>query len=205
MTDAAAAEPPSSGVPGLDMPRSISGGRAVLVGAGLVAALLADTLVTWLTALVGFFGALTAQSGLVLAASVLGAIALGVVPQLVGTRRVSRRLPVGRRPFLVVAALSSGGLVLAGWLDTTLVWAAHANDYYPDQGAFMTLAHVVVPAAWLASAIVWACSCLMSEARRRTGRAYRWPVVAAGLVMGAIQVASWCWLQAGLSAGVFSA
>jgi hypothetical protein len=170
--------------------------RVVGLMAMLVAGLLADFVAMFFATLlvVGVGGG----SGLAFWGLLAATQSINVVLLTLGAVRVSRRLPSGRRPFVILAAVSAFSLSLAGGFDFSLiVLASEAPPYFE-------WARIGVPLAWLLAAVTWAGSCVLSESRRRAGRAYRWPVVVAGAVMAVLQVASWWWVPAAFERGLYS-
>lgn len=185
--------------PPVSVPAPLRRRRVVGVSALLVAGLLADLVAMFFTSLLAVLISLSVRSGTVFIGLLVGFQCANLFLLLVAADRVSRRLGSGRRPLLFLAAVSADFFSLAGGFDFSVVAFLH-----DDVPLFLLWARIGVPLAWLLAAVTWAGSCVLSESRRRAGRAYRRPVVVAGVVMAVLQVASWWWVPAAFEQGLYS-
>lgn len=172
--------------------------RVVGMTALLVAGLLADLVAMFFTSVLAVGVSLVVRSETVLIGMLVAFQCANLVLLLVGADRVSRRLDSGRRPLLSLAAVSAYLFSLAGGFDFSVAVFLH-----DDVPFFLFWARIGVPLAWLLAAVTWAGSCVLSESRRRAGRPYRWPVVLAGFVMGALHLASWWWVPEAFHRGLY--
>lgn len=173
--------------------------RVVGVTALLVAGLLADLVAMFFTSLLAVLISILVRSETVFIGLLVAFQCANLFLLLVGADRLSRRLGSGRRPLLCLAGVSAYFFSLAGGFDFSVVVFLH-----DDVPFFLLWARIGVPLAWLLAAVAWAGSCVLSESRRRAGRAYRWPVVAAGFAMAALLAGSWWWVPAAFERGLYS-